>query len=1609
MSAIPLGVEDDPRKKTAWELTLDRVRSHAGPERESETPPPDIDYYERMFGNDTREKQQARSEDVLLGKMLASGIAQSGANPVEQGLGLAVAKLAQLPVAAFDEEAGQRIRRVTESVGQHLSEQDTKYHVGPITVNPSGIVRGTAQSIGMVAPALAAGPVGGTGLAALWLGTAEAQDTYLEAKDKGYSGTESLKAAVGAGAIEAGTTLLMGKLAGAFGSATVESAGIEAIVAKGYKDALRQVGKVVLFEDVEEVMTELGHLVNRDLNGLQELTPESAYQTIFDTVVQSTLMAGATGGSRVRIRKDVTADMIASSEKAPGLRRVGSFDMVEGTSRKAFAERFGYNPDNLPREFATAKARAEHVAKVDAEIAQAEAVPQEVVESEAVPEQAGVPPERVVGPPEERIVPEASSEQADQEAAMREYVKKHGTLEERIEQAEKDSDVPGLERLSKEIVGRISKLESQQQHVTSEDLSSAEDEFSGSGGDIPFLIREHPSYPRGLRDTGANMTQEQLDASVNAASEVLQGIGRRDLEDRIMEFVEDARQLGTSKDVSKERRRRIRQLAVMRRGENAQPEIDRLNRHYEDVTSLSEKLKGKEQTKIVNEWDDEEDPFLSLASGQESRVVTPSPLEGGEVKKLSDIKLDFTKGVSRKLIDPQRGMGSSSGRFYEKSGVAFVSTANDLRTTVHEIAHALESDSKTMRSGAYDAELKPFQNMAPPDADAATLREEGLAELVHNWVLNPDEVERMAPKATSAFMSGIGARNRKALRAFSDDVRRWYGLSARDKFASNIQSAGKIEPSLLEKTKKALSGFVEAFTDQDEFSSTWIDRARTELTNKNAPFERAIQFLLGGDGKKIELLPDENPAKMLERAALLDVQLDQQLKTGTLDYERNKTGRGSVSWLLEPLAEDAPDMETLVRRMDDTVFFGAAERVLEKSASTKGVILGVGAGFEKDSEIARQAIAEFEAKPPAEKAMLREAMARYRQFADDTLQFAVDAGLYSEKEAQKIRSENEHYVAFNRVMEDAGFSKYQIAEADLSSGSRPIKKFKGSGREVKNPYISLLNAMRNIRRAAANNDIKGAFFNLVERSGRGNKASSVAVRLPGPPTKSQEASTFKYLRDGVAENWIVEDKLLASVMKNAVHPQAPKPLNRALSLLASIQRKGSIYSPKFVVRNPMRDFAHRLLVGSGQITDSLVNTFNPATEEELNLSGGGQAGMYGRGEEKYHNALLAAMKQLSSDGETILTTPKRLLDAYVSLSEMSESIGRRAEYKTAFNHAKNELGYDDKNASLYAGDQARDLLNYTRGGRLIEWINGYVPFTNAGVQGMSKTFRAMMENPARFSKGFVVFGLVPEIASLLAASMLGYEEEYLDLPLWRREGFWNLRAGGMWITVPKPYEMGAIATLAVRYVNAALGIEQSPDASELVRSASTFSPVGIDDLGGPLRGVIGVMSNYDPYLERSIIPAFDARKIANKRSGADDGSRIGKWLADNTHLGLDSRQMDYFIQTQTAGLGRLALKSSDVGRGTNKTSDWLREMTGLFAPSSPYGTRNLEHVMRVAAENGLERRKELRPLKSILQQYRVSKDIEEQDRLSLLAQKEAKRIRPVIDRLVSIGEKEAKE
>jgi hypothetical protein len=956
-----------------------------------------------------------------------------------------------------------------------------------------------------------------------------------------------------------------------------------------------------------------------------------------------------------------------------------------------------------------------------------------------------------------------------------------------------------------------------------------------------------------------------------------------------------------------------------------------------DVAAPALDPKNSESTTPKNSDSAQEMPQERRFPANYPSRIQPAPIEGHPVKPLRDIAFDASKAYGRKLFFSKPAKGSI-GTYYPGSAKTVVKYSNDLDTTAHELSHSLDDRfgivgdwNKPGFVAPFDEELEKFwyygsAAMSGPRSDLRYKRAEGVAEYVRAWLVNPQDTEKAAPEFAKFFKQKVPRETLAALQSFSNDIRAFASASAHQQIMANVNW----RPPKTTFTK---------WLGKDPgpgFSLTWADKQMGHWVDDLHAFHKAVEYARGEKGIETQL--PKNDATVLARLYMgVNSKTDQIFETGMINAQNKTVTPGGINYLLEPL--DQTSTKTLEDEMQETVSYMLAQRTIEK-ANQLGLprVSGIGGGIYADVDVAKKRLAELKSTP-GKFMRIEEAARRYREWGDALLQYLVQKGRISAESYSTIKANNEYYVAMQRIMETSPNEEINFdfgkTPKKLGMVNQPIKRFKGSTKTIENPYSSLMDSTYKSIKEADRNDVLRQFRDLLTKNPRGMYDGPVQdLASVAHHGRQGDMHTIPIYVDGKKEIWQFHPEIYKALKGMLEGSYQLPPL---LTVLPRILRATVVNFPPFAVRNIIRDIQQRVVVSD--VGSRLLDSFKkrgPMDVQNLKLFGGDQAGHYLRDSGDYIRSLDATVRDLAKDKNTIVALPSKLGNKYMDFMQGFERSGRLAEYEAALRHAKDKLGYDDENAMLFAASKARDLMDFAVAGNVMRIVNQVIPFSNASVQAVRRTFRAANERPKDFAAKWGTYILMPTLAVYAYNKLFSNKGEYDQQPAYLKDMFYNFKVGpNLWLRIPKSYEMGVMAAGVERLLDKANG---NPHAFEGYAGSLARSLLPVDEsaLSGPFRGLVQAFANHDFLRQKSIVPNYEDKLDLKLRNTAS-ASRLGQAL--QKAVGVDARKIDFLMREMFGYVGGALTDISDIGRPDKRSKEMFLKQTGLFAPSPAFAAR----------------------------------------------------------------------
>lgn len=658
-------------------------------------------------------------------------------------------------------------------------------------------------------------------------------------------------------------------------------------------------------------------------------------------------------------------------------------------------------------------------------------------------------------------------------------------------------------------------------------------------------------------------------------------------------------------------------------------------------------------------------------------------------------------------------------------------------------------------------------------------------------------------------------------------------------------------------------------------------------------------------------------------------------------------------------------------KLDEFRVYLVSRRIVEDLAGRK-IVTGINVA---DAEAV---LAELEAS----NATFKKAAEDLYEYQNQLLTYASENGLIGEKGLAKILELNKARVPFYRVME-AERSAYMGGKKITGNMGSPIKKIKGSEREIIDPIESIIKDTYAIVNAAERNNIGVAMANLAKDNFELGRLFEKVDRPMKPITVNVKEVLSKALGDTSIPPEIIPDELgdLMVTIFRPVQDRGPNMLNvnigdkqlvfqveedlfkaiqgmnvedvgtimRILSAPAKLLRAGATLSPDFAIRNPIRDqFSAMVYSKFGyrpgyDLARGIFEVFAKGDTYNLWKMSGGEHSMMVSLDRDY---LQKTFKDIvRTKGGAALHYIKHPIEALRIVSELGEQATRLGEMKRAL-----EAGAHPTEAAFASREVT---LDFARIGAKTKSVNSIVAFWNAQVQGLDKMVREFRENPFRISYKAILGITLP---SLLLYFANKDDPRWKEIPQWQKDLFWIILTDDHVYRIPKPFELGIIFGTVPERVMEFISTHDPKMLSELYQSIKDgATPSWIPTAILP---IIENYANYNFFLNRPIVPQEKTNlppEAQSTRYTSDISQVIGK------EIGYSPAKLDNLIKGYTGGLGSYATQILDnILEGTGVVSNPPEPSHGLedtpvikaFIVRPPIGTssESVNRLYNIASE-----------------------------------------------------------
>jgi len=549
------------------------------------------------------------------------------------------------------------------------------------------------------------------------------------------------------------------------------------------------------------------------------------------------------------------------------------------------------------------------------------------------------------------------------------------------------------------------------------------------------------------------------------------------------------------------------------------------------------------------------------------------------------------------------------------------------------------------------------------------------------------------------------------------------------------------------------------------------------------------------------------------------------------------------------------------------------------------------------------------------------------------LNVAKEAGIIDAEGYQNF-SNDIYYIPFYKAMEDGDVQS--VSSSSKLTGQYFSKALKGGEKKTNDLMENvLLNwshiLSASVKNIAAQNTIKAAeMMDVAEKS--------------KPMDGKYPANTVKIMQEGKTAHYTLSDPDLVDAISTISYLGPKSAFLDIAKGFTNALRYGVTLSPAYKVRNLIRDSLSSIAISdlspnlASNIYDGLALSKKGNPTFVAALAGGGIFEM-GTAHEGNQAKLIKRLIDKGVSTGTILDTPEKVkanlqkaLDWYNEQGNKFENANRLALYKKLIDSGKSHL------EASYA---ARDLMDFSMQGqfRAIKVIGSVVPFFNARLQGLYKLGRDGISPTSRViynmatgkpldiddkkkAARFTAVSSAIMLASIVLYSAYKDDEDFQRREDWDRDNFWWFKVGDTQFRIPKPFEIGALGTIAERTLEQITdeNVEGKVFGNRL--NSILMDTFSLNPMPQMIKPMIDLYSNKDSFTGAPIESA-GMERLSKQERATEKTSGIAKALGGVSEAaakvltfnpdaqGFSPIQMDYAIKAYLGWMGATAVSTAD--------------------------------------------------------------------------------------------------
>ena len=404
-----------------------------------------------------------------------------------------------------------------------------------------------------------------------------------------------------------------------------------------------------------------------------------------------------------------------------------------------------------------------------------------------------------------------------------------------------------------------------------------------------------------------------------------------------------------------------------------------------------------------------------------------------------------------------------------------------------------------------------------------------------------------------------------------------------------------------------------------------------------------------------------------------------------------------------------------------------------------------------------------------------------------------------------------YYIPFYEKMENGELTSVQ--DSAKLTGQFFSKALKGGEKEKMGDLME--NTLRNWSHILSASMKNAAAVSTLDSAAKLGAATQVKSTYDGK-------DLLTVMKNGKKAYYAVTDPALVESISMISFLGPKSPFLDVAKGFTNALRFGVTLSPGYKIRNLIRDTISSAAISpvGMNVLDNVqrgLKLSNKGNPTYVSAMAGGGVFELGAAHEGNQAALVKRLIAKGVKPDTILSDAGQIKNILKDMYEKYNEFGNR------FENANRLALYDkmikDGKSHLEASYAARDLLNFTGQGswRAVKTISQVVPFFNTRLQGLYKLGRDGISPTSRVLCNMATgkpieesdklkaqrFSIVSSAVALASVGLyMAYEddEDFKKREDWDRDNFWWFKVDDVAYRIPKPFEIGALGTIAERSV-----------------------------------------------------------------------------------------------------------------------------------------------------------------------------------------------------------------